>query len=106
MRRLIKLVFFVGILGGLGYLAYTHHVVRAEDEFLFVRKTSEGFSDIYIDVRKWDAIKWSQNPSLIQALSRHGRRDLVIESSSREFLRSLLRPFDSAAEEGTPVIHR
>lgn len=96
MRKLLAALFCMMLGGGLVYLAFQYHLVRADDEYALVPKVSAGLTDTYADVRSWDAAEWQRHPALVRALVKQGRGDLVVAPAARGLLNDLLRPFRSA----------
>ena len=84
--------FFVGLLvgGGLMALAFSWHVVQAEDGWHWVRNDWLGLADCYADVREWTANDWAENPELAHALVKAGKQDLIIQSSTSALLDRIL----------------
>ena len=99
MRKLLAALFCMMLGGGLVYLAFQYHVVRAADEYAVIPKLGPGLTDTYVDVRSWDAAEWRRHPALVRALLKQGRSDLVIAPGARGLLNDLLRPFRSAEHE-------
>ena len=95
MRKLFGLI-FGAVCGAAGvWFSYNYHVVRTDKEWLAVPRQRAALTDVYCDVRKWAAGDWKEHADLASDLVKHGRSDLVIDSSARGFFDDLTRPFTS-----------
>jgi hypothetical protein len=99
MRRLIAALFFASLGGGLVYLAFTHHVVRADEGFLLVPKHTASLTDVWADVRGWTADRWLEHPQLARSLIEQGRSDLIVEPATNRFLRGVWDTFRPSRPE-------
>ena len=99
MRKLIAALFCMMLGGGLVYLAFQYHLVRAPDEFVLVPKLGAGLSETYVDVRTWNTRDWQRHPALVRALWKHGRTDLIVAPSTKGLLQDLFRSFRSAERD-------
>lgn len=86
------LTFFVGLLAGAGLmaLAFSWHVVQAEDGLHWVRNDRSGLADCYADIRTWSAQDWAEHPELAHSLVKAGKQDLVIQTSTSALLDRIL----------------
>jgi hypothetical protein len=95
MRRLMALFIGIVIGGGGVYFAYQYHVVRTDDEWLFIPKTERDLANTYIDIRRWSVNDWAGQPELARALVKEGRSDLIVQPQAGNLFDELLRPFRS-----------
>jgi hypothetical protein len=95
MRRLMALLIGIVIGGGCVYFAYQYHVVRTDDEWLFIPKTQRDLANTYIDIRRWSVNDWAGQPELARALMKEGRSDLIVQPQAGNLFDELLRPFRS-----------
>ena len=96
MRKLFVLV-FGALFGGAGvWFSYNYHVVKSEKETLCVPKQRPALTDIYCDIRKWSIAEWKQHPDLASDLVKHGRSELVIDSTAKNLFDDFTRPFSTS----------
>jgi hypothetical protein len=96
MRRLMLCLFCFALGGAAMYTAFSYHLVRTQDEFLFVPRLESGLGDAYCDIREWKLGEWRQHPGLIRALVDHGRGDLVVNPGTLNPFGDMLRQFRNA----------
>ena len=96
MRRLVAVVFGIG-LGALAmFLAFNIHVVRTDSDWHFVNKQETEFADCFADVRKWDVEEWGKHPELKKALIEAGKGEIVKEPPPQELLFDVLDAWKNA----------
>ena len=89
MRRLMTVIFGIG-LGALAmFLAFNIHVVRADSDWHFVKKQQTEFADCFADVREWDAKEWREHPHLKDALRAAGKGEIIKEPAPQQFFNVL-----------------
>ena len=84
MGRLSTFV-FGGIIGAvlvLGSLKY--HLVRAPDGLHLVPKLESNLSETYVDVRQFGPQQWSEHSSLVSALLKADKADLIGDTTTRQ----------------------
>ena len=86
MRRLFAVAFGVLLGAAAMFIAFRFHVVRANDNWVFVRKPEASLVDAYIDVREWDSAEWMKHTALVKALIRTGQADLVRKSVTAHWM--------------------
>lgn len=97
MKKLAA-IFFGMLLGAAGVVGgYNYHVVRADKEWIVVPKQRAALVDVYCDVREWGAGEWKDHPDLVKNLVKHGRADLVVDTSARDLMDDLTRPFTTTS---------
>ncbi|MDA7950215.1 MAG: hypothetical protein MPJ24_01915, partial [Pirellulaceae bacterium] len=69
-----------------------YHVVRAEDGFHLIPKMAAKFEDAYVDIREFDVENWQKHPSLVAAIIKADKKDLLNDSVS-ETLKSSVSGF-------------
>lgn len=89
MRRLRALLFGIALGGGLVYFGFNFHLVRAQDGWLMVPRTSVALEDACVDVRKWGAADWRKHPALTRDMFKAGYGDKVAASIQDEALNKL-----------------
>ncbi|NND99516.1 MAG: hypothetical protein HKN47_19550 [Pirellulaceae bacterium] len=62
-----------------------YHVVRSQEGVVLVPKISNNLSDIYVDVREFDLVKWKQHKPLAAAIVQSNQAHLLEDSSLRTF---------------------
>lgn len=98
MRRLIGLIFAVGLGAVAMFLAFSVHIVRTESDWHFVKKQKTEFADCFADVREWDAREWGQHPQLKKALVQAGKGE-IIKEDPQEFLFNVFDPWQNARRD-------
>lgn len=88
---LISLV--IGILIGccLMMVAFSYHIVVAEDTTLFVPKQNAEISNVYVDIRKWTSKDWSENPDISAAMVKAGHSDRIKTTVASDLIDGLFR---------------
>jgi hypothetical protein len=86
MRRLFALAFGVLLGAAAMFIAFRFHVVRTNDNWVFVSKPQASLVDAYIDVREWDSAEWMKHTALVKALVRTGQADLVRKSVTAHWM--------------------
>lgn len=83
--------FILGYLLGAASLfgALHYHVVRGNDGFHVVAKTTVNLRDTYADVRAWDATTWTDHPNLAEAVAKANKSDLIVSSASNSISQSI-----------------
>lgn len=98
MKKLAA-IFFGMLLGAAGvWGSYNYHVVRTDKEWLCVPKQRAALGEVYCDIREWGAGDWKDHPELVKNLVKHGRSDLVVDTSARDFFEDLSRPFSTSRD--------
>ena len=79
MRRLPT--FILGVLAGVALLwtAMNYHLVRSQQGFHLVAKTSAGLSDSYVDARSFGPADWWQHAAAAEAVLRSKNKALIDE---------------------------
>ncbi len=100
MRKLFGFLFAVMLGGGGVWFSYNYHLVRTEKEWLVVSRQRTALTDVFCDVRAWTVTDWKQHSDLASDLVKHGRGDLVLDTSARGLLDELMKPFTSSPRVG------
>ncbi|OYW18614.1 MAG: hypothetical protein B7Z55_10300 [Planctomycetales bacterium 12-60-4] len=68
-----------GIIVGVAatWLSASFHVVRTRDRCLLLSRTEVGWSDMYADIRTWNADDWRRHPRLYRAMVQAGLREQI-----------------------------
>lgn len=95
--------FFAGLLVGAALMfgGLKYHIVRAEDGFHMVPKTTASLGSIYADVRLYTVDDWKENQDLMVDITKSGN-DSLQEQAAKS---ALGNTFSSALEDwsgGTP----
>jgi hypothetical protein len=85
MGRLGTFVFGALIGAALMFVSLTYHVVRTASGHELVPKLTAGFSDTYVDVRNFGVSDWSNHKTLVAAIVRADKQD-ILQGSSAENL--------------------
>ncbi len=102
MRRLLALAFGV-LLGAVAmFIAFRFHVVRTNDNWVFVSKPQASLADAYVDVREWDSAEWMKHTALVKALVRTGQADLVRKSVTARWMDKVFSKQHSEDEPREP----
>jgi hypothetical protein len=82
MKRFL-ITFTLGLLigGASVFTSLKYHIVRAEDGFHLIPKTSADFAEIYADIREFKAEDWKQHQSLATAIAQTGKKHLLAEET-------------------------
>lgn len=99
MRRLIAVLFGILLGGGGVYVAFSYHIVKSDDDLLFVPKRQASLESVYSDIRGWGLREWGENPELARTLTEHGHGDLITHTISGELFDNLLPRFNGAARD-------
>ena len=89
MNRLSN--FLMGVLVGAALMfgSLKYHLVRASDGWHLIPKTTGHLSDIYVDIREFDAQKWLQHKDLAADITAANKSYLVKDTIERGVQRSL-----------------
>ena len=74
---------------GAVYGSLNYHLVRAEDGVHLVPKVASSFDQIYVDVRKFGPMDWSEHRGLAVALVRADKEHLIGDTTAHHFRQSL-----------------
>ncbi len=77
MRRLSALFFGILLGGVLVYGGFNYHLVRANDGYLVVGRTSVALEDAYVDIRNWGFSDWRKHPTLTRDMLKAGHGERV-----------------------------
>ena len=77
MRRFYLAVMFVVVGCGLVWGALNFHVFRTRDRLIVAVKRSPSVADVYVDVRGWGLVEWSEFSDLAWSLVHSGHGDVV-----------------------------
>jgi len=89
-RSLYRLVVLCVTLGGWGLAALSLHVVRTPDTIGLLPKDRLGFSDTYVDARKWTMNDVSEHPELVRR---------VLEANKAAWFNYLADPKNGPVED-------
>ncbi len=99
MGRITTFLFGV-IVGGIGVFgAQTYHVVRAEDGVHLVRKTSSTFEEIYVDVRAFGPMDWTEHSDLAVAMAKADMQHLIGDTTTNNLRQSMHDTIDGWSSE-------
>lgn len=90
-RRLFASCILLALGAAAMFAAFSYHLVRCDEGFLFVPRHTPGLDRVYVDIRDWQVGDWVENRDLAQALIDHGRTDLVKPLNPGQLLDDLLR---------------
>ncbi len=95
MSRLFYM--FVGVIlgGGAIYGALMYHLLRTNDGWEMVPKTSATFTDAYVDMRNFTLADWTQHRDLVAALINAKKESLLGDSPQNQVEQSVGRMLDS-----------
>lgn len=93
--------FLLGALVGFGiyHVANGQHLVRADNGWHLIAKTSPGLGRVYIDIREFTADDWQENQALANALTQSGNQALLDQSGGEESVSENAGSEDAVAEE-------
>ena len=91
MGRLLSLGAGILLGGVLMYLSFTYHIVVTEQTYYFVPKKQIQLTEVYVDIRTWDAQEWTRHPRLAEAMIAAGHGELVKQSVQDGLLEQLSR---------------
>lgn len=97
MKKLLAGLFCMLLGGAAAFGAFHYHVVWTKDGLTCVEKTRPELDDAWVDVRGWDAVKWSKHPRLAAALIKAGKGNVVVRAKPKGFLKRMFEKFDAAA---------
>ena len=72
-----------------------YHIVRGNNGVVLVPKISNGFTDVYTDVRRFTLEDWKGHKALAAAIMRSNQSDLLEDTASRSFGDSVRSVVDS-----------
>ena len=99
MGRVI--IFLVGVVVGavavFGSLKY--HVVRTEDGVHLVAKTTSNFGEIYVDVREFGPMDWTEHKDLAVAMVKADKQHLIGDTTTDNLRQSMNNAMGGWSEE-------
>ena len=105
MRRLSALMFGIALGGGLVYCGFNDHLVRADDGWLMVPRTTVALDDACIDIRQWGFADWRKHPTLTRDMLKAGYGERVKSAVQEGLVDDALRGLGltrRAADEDSP----
>lgn len=99
MRRLAAVLLGVVLGGSAVYGAFHYHLVKTENDLLWVPKPQLSLKDVYVDVRGWGHDEWRRHPELVEAMVEGGHGELIAKPTTEELLLDLLQRFRDARRE-------
>jgi len=86
-----------GLFAALSY----HFVLTSGDKTLIVEKKGElGFSDTFVDTRKWGLADWLKNPRIGAIVAKHGIKSLLDTDGASKEAREAMEKSRKALDEG------
>jgi hypothetical protein len=76
-RMIFRLVYISLVLGGWGLAALSLHVVRTPDKIGLIPKQRLGFTDTYVDARKWTLSDLPAHAELVQRVIQADKAELL-----------------------------
>ena len=71
------------VVGGAAiFTSLKYHVVQTNKGFEFVPKLTASFSETYVDVRKFTPSDWNEHKSLVAAMVKADKSDILGDSSA------------------------
>jgi hypothetical protein len=88
--------FFAGVLvGAVGvYTSLHYHVVRTDEGVHLVPKVASTFSETYVDVRDYSVSDWSKHKTLLAAVVKAKKHDLLKDSGSDTLVEGMQHALD------------
>jgi hypothetical protein len=74
----------VAVFGSLKY-----HVVRADDGVYLVAKTTSNFGEIYVDVREFSPMDWTEHKDLAVAMIKADKQHLIGDTTANSLRQSV-----------------
>jgi hypothetical protein len=88
MRTLSTFVFGMIVGAGLLFAGLRYHVVRAQDGFHLIPKSSARLTEPYIDIRKFSVADWDAHRALAMAIVQADKAYLMEDSAAESIRRS------------------
>jgi hypothetical protein len=82
MGRLSSFVFGVAVGGAAVFTSLKYHVVRTDEHFELVPKLNATFAETYVDIRDFDLADWSDHKTLMAALVRADKQEVLKNSAA------------------------
>lgn len=82
MSRLGTFVLGMVVGGAAVFTSLKYHIVRTGEGYELVPKLNATFSETYVDVREFKADDWSRHKTLLAALVRADKRDLLRDAAA------------------------
>ena len=75
--------FLLGVVVGFGlyHAAFNYHVVYANDGLHLVKKGKPRLSEVYVDVRNFNAQQWLAPPDLVLDIQKAGKDDILKQAA-------------------------
>jgi hypothetical protein len=100
MRRLMTVLFGIGLGAGLVLFACHYHLIRTKQEHLVVRKQQISLTNSYVDVRLWGLSEWQEHPKLARAVVDAGHSDIIVTPTTSDVLRDLFNSLGGGVISG------
>ena len=82
MRRIMSFIFGMITGGILLYGAMHYHVIRAQDGYHLVPKSSARIAATYVDIREFTVADFAEHADIVEALILADKRDLMGNAAS------------------------
>lgn len=82
MGRMSSFIFGAAVGATVMFVSLTYHVLRTSEGYELVPKLTAGFSETYVDVRKFGASDWANHKSLVAAIVAADKKTILQDSSS------------------------
>ena len=66
------------------YTSLTYHVVNTSKGLVLIPKLTGSFAETYVDVRQFTATDWANHKTLVAAILRAERTDILQDAAARE----------------------